>query len=176
MKILPANKSHQDKIRAIHLKAFTDEENTLVADLACSLIETASSPECIHLIAEEDDQPIGHIAFSPVHSKNTDDLIAYILAPLAVDPSHQGKGIGTALIKEGLKILKDKGIHVILVYGDPAFYSRFGFKPEPAERYVPPCKLSYPFGWQAIDRETSSSNSSRVEFKCVEPLNKPELW
>ena len=50
------------------------------------------------------------------------------LAPVGVAPGCQRQGIGTALIREGLARLRDRGERLVFVLGDPAYYGRFGFK------------------------------------------------
>ncbi len=176
MKIRKANTSDLEGIRRLYLEAFGDEENVLVANLACELLEAATTPETISLAAEEGNRVLGHVAFSPVHSKQAGELFAYLLAPLAVLPSHQKQGAGKKLIEEGFKELTQRKTKTVLVYGDPAYYAQFGFKPELAKSYLPPYKLTYPFGWLAIDLQGSSDNSPANDIECVSPLNKPELW
>lgn len=51
------------------------------------------------------------------------------LAPLAVAPEAQGRGIGSALVRAGLKVCAEGGVDGVVVLGDPAYYGRFGFKP-----------------------------------------------
>ena len=55
------------------------------------------------------------------------------LAPLEVLPTHQRKGIGTALVQHGLRILRERGCPFVIVLGHPSYYPRFEF--EPASRY-----------------------------------------
>jgi putative acetyltransferase len=56
-------------------------------------------------------------------------VISLSLAPLAVLPEHQGKGIGGRLIEEGIAIAKTMGYESIIVVGHPEYYPRFGFQP-----------------------------------------------
>lgn len=81
----------------------------------------------ISLVAELDGRVVGHIAFSPVTmSDGTKDW--YGLGPVSLHPDFQRKGIGKALIKEGLsrlKALKAKGCCLV---GHPEYYQQFGFK------------------------------------------------
>ena len=47
--------------------------------------------------------------------------------PLSVLPQWQGKGVGSALVRHSLKRASELGFPAVLIYGDPAFYSRLGF-------------------------------------------------
>ena len=81
----------------------------------------------ISLIAEVNDRVVGHIAFSPVvMSDGTKDW--YGLGPVAVHPDFQNKGIGKALIREGLSRLKNFKAKGCCLVGHPQYYRQFGFK------------------------------------------------
>jgi len=81
----------------------------------------------VSLVAEMDGRVIGHIAFSPVtFSDGTPNW--YGLGPVSVLPEHQRKGIGNALIKEGLSRLKDMNAQGCCLVGHPDYYRKFGFK------------------------------------------------
>ena len=83
-------------------------------DLSLSLV--AMGQECL----------LGHCAFSPVKITGTAGNW-YALGPIAVRPSNQRKGLGRALITEGLSRLKTQGAQGCVVIGSPQIYSRFGF-------------------------------------------------
>jgi putative acetyltransferase len=82
----------------------------------------------ISLVAEVDDEIVGHIAFSPVEldDKSTRG-IGIGLAPLAVRPDYQRKGIGGRLVREGLAACERGGSGFVVVLGEPEYYQRFGF-------------------------------------------------
>jgi putative acetyltransferase len=81
----------------------------------------------VSLVAEMDGRVIGHIAFSPVTiSDGTPNW--YGLGPVSVLPEHQRKGIGKALIREGLSRLKNGNAQGCCLVGHPDYYSKFGFK------------------------------------------------
>lgn len=81
----------------------------------------------VSLVAEIDGRVIGHIAFSPVTiSDGTPNW--YGLGPVSVLPEHQRKGIGNALIKEGLSRLKDMNAQGCCLVGHPDYYKKLGFK------------------------------------------------
>jgi putative acetyltransferase len=81
----------------------------------------------VSLVAEVNGRVIGHIAFSPVTiSDGTRNW--YGLGPVSVLPEYQRKGVGKALIQEGLSRLKDLNAHGCCLVGHPNYYRKFGFK------------------------------------------------
>ena len=82
------------------------------------------------LVATDGDQIVGHILFTPVtlrSDRSSDFVLA--LAPMAVRPAWQRRGIGGALVRAGLEACRKARHDVVLVVGHPAFYPRFGFVP-----------------------------------------------
>lgn len=83
----------------------------------------------LSLVAVTDDgQVVGHLMFSrlPVETENG-PLPAAAMAPLAVRPALQGQGIGTALVRQGLDMCRERGCAAVIVLGEPPYYTRFGF-------------------------------------------------
>lgn len=112
------------KIRAINKKAFgTEAEARLVDALRDSKVEIIS------LVAEKEGQIIGHILFSPVSLNEETDIKIMGLAPMAVLPDQQNKGVGSQLVQEGLEVCKKAGYEAIAVLGHSEYYPRFGFSP-----------------------------------------------
>jgi predicted N-acetyltransferase YhbS len=84
----------------------------------------------ISLVTEVDGRVVGHIAFSPVTiSDGTTNW--YGLGPVSVLPDYQGRRIGTALVNNGLALLKSMGSKGCALVGLPTYYHRFGFKNHP---------------------------------------------
>lgn len=84
----------------------------------------------ISLVAEIDERVVGHIAFSSVViSDGAKDW--YGLGPISVLPELQKQGIGKALVKEGLALLKGLNGKGCALVGDPQYYQMFGFKNYP---------------------------------------------
>lgn len=81
----------------------------------------------VSLVAEVDGRVVGHVAFSPV-TISDGTLHWYGLGPVSVLPAYQRKGIGTALIQEGLSRLKALDARGCCLVGHPDYYRRFGFK------------------------------------------------
>ncbi len=80
------------------------------------------------LVATVERSVVGHIAMSPLRIVAPDgESAALALAPLAVDPPHQRRGIGAALVRATLDRARTLGESLVFVLGDPAYYGRFGF-------------------------------------------------
>jgi putative acetyltransferase len=112
-------------IHAVVTSAFpTDAEARLVdrlrdaGDLSLSLVAV-----------DPGSRIVAHIAFSPVTTARGDAGLG--LAPLAVLPECQRCGIGSRLIREGLRRCREHGDGWIVVLGEPTYYARFGFEPAP---------------------------------------------
>ena len=176
MKIRLAKSTDKEAIRQLHLMAFNETESAAASQLATELLEEKTTPATIAFVAESQDAIIGHVAFSPVTIENDENLQAYILAPLAVRPGFQNRQTGSKLIKTGIDWLKANNVDFLCVYGDPAFYGRFGFKQELAEYFTPPYPLEYPFGWLAMHLSESGLPRSKTTIKCVAALSRPQLW
>ncbi|MCC7118543.1 MAG: N-acetyltransferase [Anaerolineales bacterium] len=122
-------------IEKITLAAFTGKpysnqtEHLIVNELRKAGALTLS------LVAEVNENVIGHIAFSSVRI-NEKDLGWYGIGPISVAPAFQKQGIGSKLIKEGLKQIQMQGAQGCVLLGDPAYYPKFGFKSYPELFYA----------------------------------------
>ena len=81
----------------------------------------------VSLVAEADGRVVGHIAFSPVTISDGSPNW-YGLGPVSVLPEYQRRGIGSALIQEGISRLRDLGARGCCLVGHPEYYRRFGFQ------------------------------------------------
>lgn len=82
----------------------------------------------ISLVAADDEKIVGHIFFSPVMIQSDDDsFTAMGLAPMAVLPELQKQGVGSLLVREGLKECLRIGHDIVVVLGHADYYPRFGF-------------------------------------------------
>lgn len=80
------------------------------------------------LVAESAGVIVGHIAFSWLDMRVDERTIeATALAPLAVPPNCQRRGIGSSLMAAGLARARATGATAVVVLGHPAYYGRFGF-------------------------------------------------
>ena len=81
----------------------------------------------LELVAEEDGRLAGHIMLTQQPVKGR-EVKALLLAPLCVEISHRGRGLGGMLIDEALRLARERGYEAVFLVGDPAYYSRHGFR------------------------------------------------
>ena len=114
-------------IDEIHEAAFGQiNEARLVAELRKG---DGFTPE-LSLVAVRSNQVVGHILFSPIHIATARaDVHALALAPMAVRPELQGRGIGSELVRRGLDACHRLQHGIVIVVGHPHYYPRFGFTP-----------------------------------------------
>ena len=82
----------------------------------------------LSLVAEKNGKIIGHILFSKIEISGSSKFNSLALAPMAVVPEFQKKGIGTKLIEEGIRKAKELNFETIIVLGHKDYYPRFGFQ------------------------------------------------
>ncbi len=175
MKIREANIEDAENIKSVYLQAFDDSEARMVSDFAVNLLNENHPVKIISFVALESNEIVGHIAFSPVFFESTNEHFGYILAPLAVSPKFQKNKIGSSLVKYGLGTLSNMGSFFVFVYGDPEYYSRFGFKTGLAKNFIPPYSLEFPEGWHAL-KLNSAVFPEGGAILCVDSLNDANLW
>lgn len=118
-------------IRIVEERAFgRSDEADLVEILA------AAGDVVLELVAQVDGQIVGHVMFTRMAvRKGGDSFAAVALAPLAVLPEFQKTGIGSTLVLEAHRRLRDAGETLAVVLGDPAYYARFGYRHDRAARF-----------------------------------------
>lgn len=161
--IRESEKDDRAVIEALYPRSFPDEDLLpLVRDLLRETVVTVS------LVALQDARVVGNIMFTRCAVRGHTSTAA-LLAPLAVDPDYQGRGIGTELVRAGLRRLEQGGIAAVYVLGDPAYYGRLGFSREPSVK--PPYSLpdEWADAWQSrhLADNTGSLNGT---------LSLPEFW
>ncbi len=124
MLIRPETEADSLAVYAVHATAFG---SSCEAELV-EVLRREASP-AVSLVAEKDGAVVGHILFTPVAFDGRPDLLAMGLAPMAVAPSRQRMGIGSALVKAGLERCQQLGAGGVVVLGHPEYYPRFGFVP-----------------------------------------------
>ncbi len=129
-----------DAIDALLRAAFPSDAE---AKLVRALRDAGDLP--IELVAELDGRVVGHLGFSPVTIDPQADggfsnprFRALALAPLAVHPEAQRRGIGKALTRLGLRSCGDANLAAVFVLGDPAYYGPLGFEPADPHGFTNP--------------------------------------
>jgi putative acetyltransferase len=84
----------------------------------------------VSLVAKTDGTVVGHVAISPV-SISDGTRGWYGLGPISVTPEYQGRGIGSRLMREALRVLRERGASGCVLLGEPRYYNRFGFRVDP---------------------------------------------
>ncbi|NJN38303.1 MAG: N-acetyltransferase [Acaryochloridaceae cyanobacterium CSU_3_4] len=175
MRIRAATDGDLANILAIHRAAFSDEP---VADLTAALLCDPSTQPITSLLAWVDDTPVGHILFTAAHLQPETPHQISILAPLAVVPEWQRRGIGRSLITEGLALLALSGVSVVFVLGHPSYYPRFGFMPAGELGFAAPYPLSakHQTAWMLRQLKGELPQSYVGRVRCAKTLEQPDYW
>ncbi|HEY0341370.1 MAG TPA: N-acetyltransferase [Steroidobacteraceae bacterium] len=84
----------------------------------------------ISLVVEFEGRVVGHVAVSPVSI--SDGAPGWFgLGPISVAPEYQRQGVGSRLMRQALRVLRERGAAGCVLLGEPEYYSRFGFRPDP---------------------------------------------
>jgi putative acetyltransferase len=123
-----------DAIAELTTKAFAAAEHSdgTEAEIVAALRDAGALT--LSLVALEGEEIVGHVAFSPVTIAG-EYCEWFGLGPVSVRPDRQARGIGSALIRQGLDELRARGAAGCVVLGSPAYYKRFGFENDDALRY-----------------------------------------
>lgn len=113
-----------EQVRGVVRAAFPGDLESKLVDLL-----RVNGKAIISLVADCGEQIVGHILFSPVSITPTplNNPKGIGLAPVAVHPDFQSKGIGSALIREGMQLCIQRGFDYCVVLGSPEYYQRFRF-------------------------------------------------
>lgn len=115
-------------IRAVTLAAFADMPYSQQTEAAIVAALRAAGALAVSLVAVEDGDVVGHVAFSPVTIDGAEAPGWFGAGPLSVRPDRQRGGIGAALMRAGLARLAGAGAKGCVLVGDPGYYRRFGFE------------------------------------------------
>lgn len=178
MKLSNFSTKNIDEITQLFIKTFTDSEGEsegkLVGKLVHDIMTNTAPSDLYGYTATEDGQIIGSVLFTRIKFQR--DICAFILSPVAIDTDFQGNGVGQSLIRYGISYLEKNNVSIIVTYGDPAFYSKFGFKQISEKTIKPPFRLSFPEGWLALSVSGEQITPIPGTLSCVPAFNNPELW
>ena len=150
-------------IESLYPEAFPDED---LLPLVRDLLQEAAI--AVSLVGTIDLQIVGHAIFTKCGVAGS-TVKAALLGPLAVAPAWQRRGIGSAIVRAGLRRLEDAEVELVCVLGDPAYYGRLGFVPETVVK--PP--FSLPVEWIGA---WQSQNLGDTTMRRAGKLSVPPQW
>ncbi len=132
MNIVIRNETPADvrAIEAVTVSAFLNAPHTTHTEHSIVNSLRNAGQLIISLVADAEGTVVGHVAVSAV---SISDGAAgwYGLGPISVVPEHQRRGVGSRLMREALRPLREQGAAGCVLLGEPAYYSRFGFQVDP---------------------------------------------
>jgi len=182
IQVRPARSDDRDRILALHLDTFGDEEGPMIVRLVEEMLDDPTADPIYSFVAESEKKVVGHVLFTSVTiepaSDSNDVANAQILAPLAVTRDLQGEGIGSQLVKDALIQLAAAGVQIVFVLGYPKYYSRFGFAAAGVRGFQAP----YPIpeknadAWMVVELQADAGESLEGTVKCCEALDHQKYW
>ena len=179
MEIRVSKESERNDILNIHRSAFSPEKGSVIAKLVDDLLDDETAMPILSLVAVDNGKLIGSILYTKATITQTEMPIeAQILAPLAIHPNEQNKGIGEELINEGLKQLKASGTELVFVLGHPSYYPRCGFVPAGQLGFEAPYPIpeEHADAWMVQEFNGDVIGKTTGKVKCSKVLNEPQHW
>lgn len=179
VEIKEATDADYSDVMDIETSAFGHDKE---ANLVSELLRDESAKPFISLLAFKKDKPVGHILFTKAFIEKTDNHISvYLLAPLAVKPEYQKQGIGGLLIKEGLRILKERGAELVFVLGHKEYYPRYGFIQNAQSMGFPPplpvpAPDAYAQYWMIQSLSDKGFDVQKGRVLCADTLYEDKYW
>jgi putative acetyltransferase len=157
-------------IESLYPEAFPDED---LLPLVRDLLQEARV--ALSLVATIDCRIVGHVIFTRCSVAGSDHRCA-LFGPLAVEPAWQRRGIGSAIVRDGLQRLEYEDVSQVFVLGDPTYYGRLGFLPE--SRVKPPDTLppEWESAWQSQSLRGSIATPHPGKLSLPQPWLKSSLW
>lgn len=175
MDLREATGSDLDDVISVEREAFARDE---IVKLVRDLLDDPSAKPCLSLLAFNENRAVGHVLFTAARLAEVDHVTVSILAPLAVVPDAQRKGIGGKLIEHGLQTLSNDGVDLVFVLGHPEYYPRHGFQAAGRLGFEAP----YPIpdkdagAWMVQALRPGVMGAVRGKVLCAEALDQPEHW
>lgn len=127
VQLRPERPDDRSQTRDVVARAFGDDGEQ-VAVLLDDLRAAFLPDQGLSLVADDAGELVGHVMFTSSLLDAPRRLVdVQVLSPLAVRPDRQRRGIGAALIREGIRALDERSVPLVFLEGDPAYYARRGF-------------------------------------------------
>jgi putative acetyltransferase len=174
MRVIEASDADLEAALAVSRAAFGGED---VPALVRELLVDPSARPLLSLVACDDGPIIAHALFTAARlSTEEAPGSAVILAPLAVIPDAQGRGVGGLLLRTGVRLLRDRGVRLVFLAGHPGYYQRHGFEPAYPHGFTPPFPVSPAEAWMVHPLEPDALGSTGGVVACAEAMDKAEHW
>ena len=176
LEIRHATNEDRAAVLAVEAAAFATPAE---AELVAALLEDPTAQPVVSLLAEAEGKPVGHILFTSAAVQGDGVIVpASILAPLAVVPEAQRRGVGLALIRAGIEALTPLDVGLVFVLGHIDYYPRAGFRP------ALPFGLRAPYdidpavanAWMVREARPGLLGAVQGTVRCADTLMHPQLW
>lgn len=174
-----SNESDAAAISDLALAAFGDVEGPEISALIRDLLADSAAKPMLSLVAIVDEKLVGHVLFTnAVIEQSSQSVSAAILAPLAVHPEFQNRGIGGQLIAEGIVGMKALGVDLVFVLGYPGYYTRYGFSPAGVLGYQAPYPIpkQHSDAWMAQVLRPGMAGTAEARVLCANALDEQRYW
>jgi putative acetyltransferase len=150
----------------VHRRAFGEEVPPAMAD---AIRASDGWVPQLSLVAVEDEAVVRHVLTSWVGLERSRRRLLQT-GPIGVLPEHQGRGIGSALVRATLDGARALGETLVLLEGDPAYYGRFGFVRADELGVLPPPEALYDWAFQvAVLDDEAELPQGRVVYPPTFP-------
>jgi Predicted acetyltransferase len=168
-----------EQILDVHAAAFGGTKGEEIARLVNDLLRDTTASPLLSIVATVNNSIVGHIIFSKAKLSNSDQAVStVILAPLAVDPDFQCRGIGGKLIKYGLTNLLTAGVELVFVLGHPTYYPKHGFCVAGKHGFDAPYPIpdEHADAWMVQELRSGIIGRVKGRVQCSDVLNQPQHW
>jgi putative acetyltransferase len=173
--IRPTRADELHAVLRVHRLAFGHEDE---ASLVRNLLADPSAQPTVSLLALAGEEPVGHVLFTRATLVGADETRVALLAPLAVVPTWQRQGVGGALTRAGLSMLRAQGVELCFVLGHPGYYPRHGFVPAGVRGLEAPYPIPEKDAGAWMVQELWPGTAAQVSGRLVpaEKLRRAEYW
>jgi putative acetyltransferase len=167
-----ARADETEAVLRVHRQAFGQEDEAAVV---AALMADPSARPWLSVVADRCGEIVGHALFTALHLEGASTTCS-ILAPLAVAPAHQRRGLGRGLIDWGCARLGERGVELVFVLGDPRIYGRFGFVPALPWGLRAPYDIEPAEAWQVRPLVDGVLGQARGTVRCADALAPEPFW